>query len=128
MKSAASWFYWIAALSMINSVVALTGSAWRFILGLGITQLFDAFGSRFGSTAAIVALVLDAAVAGIFVLFGVFAHKGRTWSFVIGMLLFALDGVLTALLQDWLSLAFHAFVLFVMFKGLQACRVLRANR
>src|SRR5512138_3090367 len=42
IKSGAAWFYWIAGLSLINSVAALSGSKWGFILGLGITQVFDA--------------------------------------------------------------------------------------
>ena len=37
----ATWFYWIAALSLINSVVILMGSEWSFIIGLGVTQFVD---------------------------------------------------------------------------------------
>ena len=37
LKSGASWFYWIAGLSLINSIAAVSGGSWRFILGLGIT-------------------------------------------------------------------------------------------
>src|SRR5881394_752088 len=33
LKSGASWFYWIAALSLINSISAASGSSWRFIIG-----------------------------------------------------------------------------------------------
>ena len=39
----ASWFYWIAGLSAINSVVYLSGSDWSFLAGLGLTQLADGF-------------------------------------------------------------------------------------
>src|ERR1044071_6443875 len=38
LKGGGSWFYWIAGLSLVNSVLALSGSETRFILGLGITQ------------------------------------------------------------------------------------------
>src|SRR5256885_15512759 len=38
-RNGAQWFYWVAALSLINCVVALTGAQWRFILGLGVTQV-----------------------------------------------------------------------------------------
>src|SRR5216117_2936789 len=38
LKSGASWFYWIAGLSLINSIVAFTGGQWAFLFGLGITQ------------------------------------------------------------------------------------------
>jgi hypothetical protein len=121
MKSSASWFYWIAALSLVNSIAALTGTNWRFILGLGITQIIDAVGHGMGGPGKIVALILDLIVAGIFVLFGVFAHKRQTWAFVIGMVLFGLDGAVFLLAQDWLGVGFHIFVLFFLFRGLKAC-------
>lgn len=126
LKSGASWFYWIAGLSVINSVIALFGTGWGFILGLGITQIFDAFGQKFENAGKAVVLFLDLIVAGVFVLFGVLAHKRHTWAFVVGMVLYALDGLIFLLVQDWLGLGFHAFVLFCLFRGFQACRELNA--
>ncbi|HEX5218515.1 MAG TPA: GYF domain-containing protein [Verrucomicrobiae bacterium] len=126
LKSGASWFYWIAALSLVNSIVAFTGSDWRFIIGLGITQLFDAIGHEIASGGKIVALVLDLITAGVFILFGVFANKGHLWAFIVGMVLFALDGLIFLLAQDWIGVAFHVFVLYCLFRGVQACRQLKA--
>ncbi|MBI5383736.1 MAG: DUF4339 domain-containing protein [Verrucomicrobia bacterium] len=87
MKSGGSWFYWIAGLSLVNSVVALCGSEWGFILGLGVTQIFDALGQSLGGAGKAVVLGLDAVAAGVFILFGVFARKRHTWAFVVGMVL-----------------------------------------
>ena len=39
LKSGASWFYWIAGLSLINSISAAAGSTWRFIVGLHYPDL-----------------------------------------------------------------------------------------
>ena len=119
MKSGGSWFYWIAGLSLINSISAFTGSAWRFIFGLGITRLLD------GYVSGPVALVLDVLVAGLFVLFGIFANKGHLWAFIVGMALYALDGVIYALAGAWLSAGFHVFVLFCLVGGFRAARQLR---
>jgi hypothetical protein len=127
MRSGASWFYWVAALSLVNSVVAFTGSSWRFILGLGVTQIIDEFGSNLGASGKGVALVLDILAAGILVLFGVFANKGHSWAFVLGMILFALDGVIFLLVQNWLGVGFHAFVLFCLVRGFMACRELKPS-
>ena len=126
LKSGASWFYWIAGLSLINSISAASGSSWRFIVGLGITQIFDEFGNQMGSAGRWVALVLDLLAAGVFILFGVFAHKAHSWAFIVGMILFALDGLIFLLASDWIGVAFHAFVLYCLFRGFQACRALRA--
>lgn len=94
VKSGASWFYWIAGLSLVNSIAAFSGSDWRFILGLGVTQLIDVLGQSIEGPGKFIALVLDLVAAGVLVLFGVFASKGHLWAFVVGMVLFALDGVL----------------------------------
>jgi hypothetical protein len=125
LKSGASWFYWIAALSLINSISAATGSSWRFIVGLGITQIFDELGNHMGTGGRWVALALDLLAASVFVLFGVFAHKAHQWPFIAGMILFALDGVIFLLGPDWLGVAFHGFVLYCLFRGFRACRALR---
>jgi hypothetical protein len=127
LKSGASWYYWVAALSLVNSIVAFTGSDWRFIIGLGITQIFDGIGQELAGAGRFVALALDLAAAGVFVLFGVFANKGHLWAFITGMILFALDGLIFLLVQDWIGVAFHVFVLYCLFRGAQACRQLKAG-
>ena len=127
LKSGASWFYWIAGLSLVNSIAAISGGDWRFILGLGITQVIDAIVDRASGGAKAVVLFLDLLVAGGFVLFGVFAHKRHQWAFITGMVLFGLDGLIFLLVQDWLGIGFHVFVLYCLFRGLKACRQLNAS-
>ena len=127
LKGGGSWFYWIAGLSLVNSVVALSGSGTRFILGLGITQIFDELAKGMGSGAGLaVAVVLDLLAAAVFVFFGVFANKRHTWSFIVGMALYALDGLIYLIGQEWLGVGFHAFALFCLFRGFKACRALNA--
>lgn len=126
LKSGASWFYWIAGLSLINSLIALGGFNWGFILGLGITQIFDAIASEFQSLGKVVALGLDLVVIGLFVMFGIFANKGRSWAFIVGMILYALDSLVALLGKDWLALGFHGFALYCLFRGFSACRELKA--
>ena len=125
LKDGGSWFYWIAGLSLVNSVLALSGSGMSFILGLGVTQIFDGLAQGMGSGAGLaVAVVLDLLAAAVFVFFGVFANKRHTWSFVVGMALYALDGLIYLIAQEWLGIGFHAFVLFCLFRGFKACREL----
>ena len=120
-RSGALWFYWVAALSLVNSVVALTGQHWRFIIGLGITQLADALAARTGHGGVTVALV-DAAVIGGFVLLGRFALRGRLWAFGVGAAFYALDGLIFLAVRDWVGVAFHVFVLVMTVRGLAAAR------
>jgi hypothetical protein len=127
LKSGSSWFYWIAALSLINSFVAISGNEWRFIIGLGVTQILDAIGAQIGGAGKFVALALDFAVAGVLVFFGVFAGKRHLWAFIVGMVLIGLDGLVFLLGQNWLGVGFHVFVIFFLFRGVQACRALNAG-
>jgi hypothetical protein len=131
-KGGANWFYWIAGLSIVNSVISLLQGGLGFIFGLGITQFVDAVGAAIveerGDGAGlirIIALGVSVFFAGFFVLFGWLANQGMGWAFLIGMVLYALDGLLYLLVQDWLSLGFHGFALYCMFNGYTALRRLR---
>jgi hypothetical protein len=132
LRNGASWFYWIAGLSVINTAIVLFGGAWSFIIGLGITQVIDAVAytvaenAQEGSAFIVkgMGVVLDLAVAGLFVVFGWLALQKKAWAFLVGMVLYAMDGMLFLLVQDYLSLGFHAFALFCIFTGYQAMKKL----
>jgi len=115
MKIGRLWYYWVAVLSLVNSVSAFAGSTWRFILGLGITQVIDEFGRNLrhgwkGCRASIgPACRWDpGALRDIW-------QQRSFLGFYWGMILFALDGVLFLLMQDWLGVGFHAFICFACF-------------
>src|SRR5215510_11534649 len=69
-RSGANWFYWIAALSLITSLISLSGVNWRFVLSLGSTQIIDALASgiarQLGEAAKVIGFVLDIFITGIF--------------------------------------------------------------
>lgn len=134
-RSGAHWFYWVAALSLVTSIVALLGGSWAFFASLGFTQMIDAvavqlLAPKLGEGVKLFAFVLDLIAAGIFALLGYFATKRQTWAFVAGMGLYVLDLLLflgLAVLFDALSfqafivVAFHAYVLWNLFNGYKAC-------
>jgi hypothetical protein len=126
VKSGASWFYWIAALSLINSIVLLFGGAFRFIFALGITQVIDSFGWESGMTGKAVAFTANLFITGGVAALGYFAGQGKLWAFIVGMALYSLDGLLLVLAQRWLDAGLHVVVLFFIFRGFQACRALRS--
>lgn len=129
LKLGANWFYWIAGLSVVNSVLMFSGSNWGFVIGLGITQIIGAIGvlaaEDFGPVATVIAFVFTLIAAGVFVVFGVFANKRYIWAFIVGMVIYGIDGLLFLPIQDWLSIGFHVFALFCIFNGLKAYRELR---
>lgn len=129
-RAGARWFYWVAALSLVTSLVSLSGSQWGFILSLGVTQVIDALATGLaagvGNAAKVVALVLDLSIVGGFGLAGYFAERRAAWVFVLGMSLYALDTLLFVYVRDWLGIAFHLFALYCMFSGFRACLRLNA--
>ncbi len=116
VNSGANWFMWIAGLSLVNSVSRFAGSGFHFVIGLGLTQVIDQLA---GSINAVV-LVLDVIAAGIFVGFGLLARQRRDWAFIVGMILYGLDALLFVLVKDVVSIGFHLFALFYIYRGLKA--------
>ena len=114
LRSGASWFYWIAGLSAVNTVIALTRGGGFFVVGLGFTLLLDVFVGPPVST------VLDFAVIGIFVLFGVFAQRRQLWAFVAGIVLYGADALIFLKVGDWLAIGFHGLALWGLCSGLRA--------
>lgn len=120
VRVGARWFYWIAALSIINSAVVILGGRFHFVVGLGVTSVVDALAKQAGSAGAVLDLVINGMVAGVFVLFGSFASKAQKWAFFVGMALYAVDGLLLLMARDILSVAFHAYALYCIYRGLAA--------
>ncbi len=134
-QNGAKWFYWIAGLSLVNTLLSLFGAGIVFVIGLGITQLADgiaaAAAQEYPNTSMIfhtIAILFNASIAGIYVLFGYFALKMQSWAFIVGMILFSLDSLLSVLIQDWIGFGFHIFALIFIFKGYTAMKNVRLGQ
>jgi hypothetical protein len=127
-KGGASWFYWIAGLSLINTGVAFFNGSWNFIAGLGITQIIDAYAymlSDYNSKSIIyVGLLLDLLIIGMYFVFGKLALKRKRWVFITGMVLYSLDAVIFLFIKDYISVIFHVYAVYCIYKGLKACKEL----
>ena len=116
----------------MNSLISAFQGGVAFVVGLGITQLVDAFAVIFAEQAPDgalifkgIGLVLSIILSGIFAFFGFLAGKGRRWAFITGMALYALDAVLLLVFADWLGFAFHLFFLWSLWSGMQALNKLQ---
>lgn len=118
VRIGAKWFYWIAGLSLVNSAVMIFGGNFHFVIGLGITSVVDAMAKQVGSAGVVLDLIINCIVAGVFALFGYFACKAQKWAFIVGMSLYLLDGLLLLTVRDFLSVAFHAYALYCIYRGL----------
>lgn len=126
VKAGASWFLMVGVLSVINSLLAMSGSGIRFIFGLGIAQFVDALARQAGQTGFALSLVINGGVAAVFVLFWNFARKGEQWAFLVGMGLYVIDALVTLMSpQGILAVAFHAYALYRIYRGLNGIRALK---
>jgi hypothetical protein len=129
IKRGASWFDWIAALSVVNAVLATMGG-WVFLAGLGITTRAFRFGAARGNSGLAIGFIVTLIAAGVFFLLGYFAKQGQQWALVLGISVYALDAVL--LLADapqaWLMIAFHAYALFMIAKTFPAIKLYEQAR
>jgi hypothetical protein len=124
LKGSASWFVMIAGLSVVNSILAMSGAGIRFIFGLGLSQIVDALAHQAGSAGYILDLIINGIIAGVFVLFWNFARKGQKWAWYVGMAVYVVDGLLLLLFKDYLAIAFHAYALYRMSSGLKLLPIL----
>ena len=134
IRRSAHWFWWIAGLSLLNSIAAIFQSKYSMALGLGITQVFDALfyysddgSARSISTAMhIVHFVLVMVPISLFYLLGRWSAQGNRAAWIAGLVLFLLDGGIFLLAADWIGVGIHAFVLFMLWGGLGALKQVRA--
>lgn len=132
-SSGATWFYWVAALSMINSVLVHFNVGGRFLIGLEVTRIVDHTivndifdNPEQATTLTAIAIGINLVICGVVAGFGWLALRGHLWAFILGTVLFFLDGLM--LLDrglDWLGILFHLFVLFFFVRGIMACMKLR---
>ena len=128
-ENGAKWFYGIAALSLVNTAMSLSRGNIRFPVGLGITQVIDAFALIASEEAPaaslvfkIISVILNVIIAGIIALFGWLALKKKSWAFIVGMILFSVDSLWSLLFRDWISLGFHVLAIIFVCKGFIALR------
>jgi len=129
VKGGASWFFWIAGTSIVNVIAYRASLGITFLLGLVGPLFIEGFASGMaqywpGSATLIMilALFVEIIVAGIFVALGLLARKKLKWAFILGMVLYALDGVAWLLLGEYLSAGFHLLGLYGLYTGVRALR------
>lgn len=128
VKNGAGWFLAISGLSILNSVLTMSGTKFHFIFGLGTTEIVDTIGRQSGTTGSTLGLIVNLFIAGIFFGFWHFARQGEKWAFWTGMALYAIDGLILLPFKDILGVAFHAYALFRIYNGMQGIPVLEKVR
>ncbi len=132
-QKGASWFFWVAGMSVVNSIIIHTGGKSHFVLGLGVTMIADSIAGEFGkqapkaaTIATVIAVAFDVFVTLLVIGAGLLARRRYIAVYAAGMFAYLLDGLLFLAVGDLMSVAIHALALFYMFHGLTAFRKLNA--
>ena len=120
------WFYWVAALSLVNSIIALAGGHVTFLAGLAVSQIIDGLVRHMSLVGPYISIGIDLIFAFFLCGFGYLASHGSRAALIAGMILYALDGMIFLLFGAVLPALFHAFVLYRILPAWQARRKLEA--
>ncbi len=129
-KKARGWFAAIAAFSIVNSLLIMFGAEVSFVIGLGATQVVDAImavtrqeaGASAATALTVVGFGINLCIIGVVMLIWWASGKGSTTAYLVGMVLYALDGLIFVLVQDWIGVGFHVFFLAMLWGGYRFMR------
>lgn len=136
-ENGASWFYWIAGASIVNSVIAFAGGGIHFVVGLGTNvDCFDLIASgvaeenpQFHWIAKGIAFGFAPLAVGFYCGIGWLANKRWTWIHWIGMVIYLGDALIFLAIGDFMSVAFHGLGLYHLFLGSRRIKSsIRSNR
>jgi hypothetical protein len=112
IRSKGNWFFWVAALSVVNTLLASNGTF--FIIGLAVSQFVDAMAIQLtGSVNYFLSLLAPL----VFAAFGYFTYKLHRWAFIVGGVLYLFDGLLYVAFEEYLAAGFHVYVLYNLYQG-----------
>jgi len=123
----ADWFFWIAILSLINSLIVFYYQTPNSPLALGITRWLDGTTSGFNASMTTGGLLTNLLVALVLAVFGLLSRRGNDIAFVVGIFLYVIDAMLVIGLRDFFGFGVHLIALFFLVKGLLASRHVREN-
>lgn len=124
IKSGANWFFVIAVLSVVNTIISLyLGLSSTFVIGFGFAAFTTAFAQAQGTTVTILMSTVTAVFTSLYVAMGIFSRRRHKWAFVTGLFVYAIDGLFLILVQDWYSIALHCLLLYLIFRGLDALKL-----
>ncbi len=120
VNGAAGWFFWIVGLSLIGSILHLSGSDLTFFLGLGITTVIDVFGrDSAGFAGKAIAFVVNLIPLGFYALMGFLGRRHRG-ALIAGAFFYFIDALIFLVVKDWISILVHGYVLYVLFRAIGA--------
>jgi hypothetical protein len=118
LANGANWFYWIAGLSLINLLIAIAGGKIHFIVGSSFVEVCSGVAEAAGPILKSLAFIFSFLILGFYLFLGRYANRAAKWAFIIGMVIYGIDGLVYLLVEDFLPAAFHGYVLYKLYTGM----------
>jgi len=125
-SNGANWFYWIAALTIINIVLIAVGSPIILAFGMAVPELgmylaFDWDTGELDRTLMWSGIALGVILSAVCAAIGWFSNQGNKMIFGVGIALIALDTLLFIFpLFSIIALVVHGYALWAMVNGIFA--------
>jgi hypothetical protein len=113
VQASARWFWWIALVSLVNAMLAMSGAKPIFVMGLGLTTVLEGM----LEVNKVTGFGITVAVLGLFAFLGLQGTRGKRWAFAVGIAIYTFDAFLYVLQDAWMPVAFHAVALFFIVRG-----------
>jgi len=116
-RNGSVYFFWIAFFSIFNQIMDMLSAKRRFVFGLGAPQ-YIARSLAMPTPALIWGVIIILAI--IFVLFGIFSQRGNIPIYVLGIIFYVADMVLSLLSGDIVGAVVHVVFTILLVMGLIA--------
>ena len=126
MRSHVSWFYWIAALSLVNIIYTLAKQSYFMVAGLGLDSYLANHFAVSEENFNHLQLAFGLGFVMFFAIAGWLAYRKNLPFSVLALLVYGIDSVLfVTVYQDWMSFAFHVWAVISIIRGIVVMRTLR---
>lgn len=116
LRGSATWLFVAAGFIVMDMVFVLADFPLRVLFNLSLLQLTEMLWPLAGW------LALGSGLAVVFCALGWLGRRGQAWAFGVGIGLYILDGGLTLARGDLVNLAFHLFIIYGLWVGVNTAR------
>lgn len=127
MRAGADWFFWIAALALLDSYLNHIGIVTEGAFGLGMASLARYAAEQWALGPVWMPFATGVVLPVFYVLVGLLARKRRRWAFALGLGVYAADAVLVVAEAALVAGGVHFVLLGLLAMGFVAARQLGPN-
>ena len=122
IKNNASWFLFIAIMSIANTILILSNQNFHFAIGLGISELilvvmYYGVQQATGIDLTVVSFILTLLVPAFFIWVWAKSKKKNQNVYLAGAIVYGVDTLISVFFKLWIGVAVHLLCLWFIFMG-----------